>query len=104
MLGTEPILEPVGRAWLLPASGLEQGLLGDAWSRMVGHRHRTKTAPTPWLECILLRVDNSQPWNGDPGSLGSLGSATDSLATKKDWYRPAFAKTVYTAHYKFGGL
>ena len=72
MLGTEPILEPVGRAWPLPASGLKQWLLGNAWSSMVvGHWHRAEEDPTPSLECILLRVDNSQPWDGELGILGN---------------------------------
>lgn len=76
MLGTEPILELVGRAWLLPASGLKQWLLGDAWSRMVvGHWHRAEKDPTPQLECILLRVDNSQLWDGELRSLGNKSLA-----------------------------
>lgn len=88
MLGIEPILEPVGRAWLLPASGLEQWLLGDAWSRMVvGHCHRAEKDPTPWLECILLRVDNSQSCDGKLGSLGnnSLALTLTFEPQKRDW-------------------
>lgn len=54
MLGTEPILEPIGKAWLLPASGLEQWLLGDAWSRMAVYWHRVEKDPIPWARRAWL--------------------------------------------------
>lgn len=74
-LGTKPIPESEGRAWLLPGSGLGQRLVVNACRRVVGHWHmvvpdRERLHPIA-QEYILWRGQGKpDPWDGQSEDLG----------------------------------